>query len=58
MKPGRQTMSKILKFTQFSVRDLIVAAAPTLLAIAGGCALASCQGDPSRPRQVVLSTGQ
>ncbi|MES2114742.1 MAG: TAXI family TRAP transporter solute-binding subunit [Pseudomonadota bacterium] len=51
-------MSKILKFTQFSVRDLIVAAAPTLLAIAGVCALAYFLVDPSPPRQVVLSTGQ
>ncbi len=58
MKPVRQTMSKILKFTQFSVRDLIVAAAPTLLAIAGVCALAYFLVDPSPPRQVVLSTGQ
>ena len=30
----RQHMSKILKFTQFSLRDLLVAAAPTLLLIA------------------------
>ncbi len=58
MKPVRQTMSKILKFTQFSVRDLIVAAAPTLLAIAGVCALAYFLVDPSPPRHVVLSTGQ
>jgi uncharacterized protein len=58
MKPMRQTMSKILKFTQFSVRDLIVAAAPTLLVIAGICALAYVLVDPSPPRHVVLSTGQ
>ena len=51
-------MSKILKFTQFSVRDLIVAAAPTLLLIVGACLLAYWLVDPAPPRTVRLATGQ
>ena len=51
-------MSKILKFTQFSVRDLIVAAAPTILLIAGACLLAYWLVDPAPPRTVRLATGQ
>ena len=51
-------MSKILKFTQFSLRDLVVAAAPTLLLIAGACLLAYWLVDPAPPRTVRLATGQ
>ena len=51
-------MSKILKFTQFSFRDLVVAAAPTLLAIVGIGLLAYFVVDPSPPRSVRLATGQ
>jgi TRAP transporter TAXI family solute receptor len=54
----RHHMSKILKFTQFSLRDLIVAAAPTLLLIAGACLLAYWLVDPAPPRTVRLATGQ
>jgi TRAP transporter TAXI family solute receptor len=54
----RHHMSKILKFTQFSFRDLVVTAAPTLLAIAGICLLAYFVVDPSPPRKVRLATGQ
>ncbi len=54
----RHHMSKILKFTQFSVRDLIVAAAPTMLLIAGACLLAYWLVDPAPPRTVRLATGQ
>jgi TRAP transporter TAXI family solute receptor len=54
----RHHMSKILKFTQFSVRDLIVAAAPTILLIAGVCLLAYWLVDPAPPRTVRLATGQ
>jgi TRAP transporter TAXI family solute receptor len=54
----RHHMSKILKFTQFSVRDLIVAAAPTILLIAGACLLAYWLVDPAPPRTVRLATGQ
>jgi TRAP transporter TAXI family solute receptor len=54
----RHHMSKILKFTQFSVRDLIVAAAPTIVLIAGVCLLAYWLVDPAPPRTVRLATGQ
>jgi hypothetical protein len=52
MKPMRHHMSKILKFTQFSLRDLVVAAAPTILLIAGACLLAYWLVDPAPPRTV------
>ena len=58
MKPMRHTMSKILKFTQFSVRDLLVTAGPTILLIVGVCLLAYFVVDPAPPRKVSLSTGQ
>ena len=58
MKPMRHHMTKILKFTQFSVRDLIVTAAPTILLIAAVCALAYVVIDPTPPRTVTLATGQ
>jgi len=51
-------MSKIIKFTQFSLRDLVVAAAPTVLLIAGVCLLAYWLVDPAPPRTVRLGTGQ
>ena len=51
-------MSKILKFTQFSVRDLFVASAPTIALIVGVCLLAYWLVDPAPPRSVRLATGQ
>jgi TRAP transporter TAXI family solute receptor len=51
-------MSKILKFTRFSVRDFLVAAAPTAIVIALICALAYWLVDPSPPSRVTMSTGQ
>src|SRR5262249_4269675 len=58
MNPMHQHMSKILKFTQFSFRDLVVAAAPTILAIVGICLIAYFLVDPAPPRTVRLGTGQ
>jgi uncharacterized protein len=58
MKPMRHTMSKILKFTRFSVRDLVATAGPTVLVIAALCALAYWLVDPTPPHRVTLSTGQ
>lgn len=58
MKPMRHHMTKILKFTRFSIRDLVVAAAPTLLTIVGICLLAYWLVDPAPPRTVRLGTGQ
>ncbi|WP_256081453.1 TAXI family TRAP transporter solute-binding subunit [Massilia sp. YIM B04103] len=51
-------MSRILKFTRFSVRDLIATAAPTILLIVAVCAVAYLLVDPAPPRKVSLSTGQ
>lgn len=51
-------MSKIRKFSQFSVRDLIAAAGPTILLIGAACVLAYVLVDPSPPRHVTLATGQ
>ncbi|MES2017170.1 MAG: TAXI family TRAP transporter solute-binding subunit [Pseudomonadota bacterium] len=51
-------MSKIRKFTQFSFRDLLAAAGPTIAVIAALCALAYVLVDPTPPRKVTLGTGQ
>ena len=51
-------MSNIRKFTQFSFRDLLAAAGPTVLVIAALCALAYLLVDPTPPRTVTLGTGQ
>ncbi|MDO8439335.1 MAG: TAXI family TRAP transporter solute-binding subunit [Telluria sp.] len=51
-------MSKIRKFTQFSFRDLVAAAGPTVAIIASLCALAYLLVDPAPPRKVLLATGQ
>ncbi len=58
MKPMRRAMTKMLKFTTFSVRDLIVTAGPTLGLIVALCALAYLVVDPAPPRKVTLMTGQ
>lgn len=58
MKKLRRTMSKIRKFTQFSVRDLLAASAPTLALVAALCVLAYVLVDPTPPRSVSLATGQ
>lgn len=49
---------KLIKFTQFSLLDLLVSVAPTVLLIAAACALAFWIIDPTPPRVVNLSTGQ
>ncbi|HZV65635.1 MAG TPA: TAXI family TRAP transporter solute-binding subunit, partial [Telluria sp.] len=51
-------MTKIRKFTSFSLRDLIAAAGPTVLLIAALCAVAYVVVDPAPPRHVTLATGQ
>jgi TRAP transporter TAXI family solute receptor len=58
MKPLHLAMSKIRKFSQFSFRDLVAAAGPTILLIAGACVVAYLLVDPSPPRHVTLATGQ
>jgi TRAP transporter TAXI family solute receptor len=51
-------MSKILKFTRFSLRDLFATATPTVIAIIGAVVLAYLIIDPAPPRHVSLGTGQ
>jgi TRAP transporter TAXI family solute receptor len=54
----RRVMSRIRKFSQFSFRDLVAAAGPTILLVGALCALAYVIVDPAPPRQVSLATGQ
>ena len=58
MKPPRRLMSRIRTFTQFSLRDLVATAGPTVLLVGGLCLLAYLIVDPAPPRQVRLATGQ
>ncbi|HYD82364.1 MAG TPA: TAXI family TRAP transporter solute-binding subunit [Paucimonas sp.] len=51
-------MPKILKFTQFAIRDFFVTAGPPLILIVALCYLAYRLVDPTPPRQVTISTGQ
>ncbi|WP_293780781.1 TAXI family TRAP transporter solute-binding subunit [uncultured Oxalicibacterium sp.] len=51
-------MPRIFKFTQFSLRDLIVTAGPMALLVVLLCYLAYRLVDPTPPRQVTFSTGQ
>ncbi|MES2758885.1 MAG: TAXI family TRAP transporter solute-binding subunit [Pseudomonadota bacterium] len=51
-------MSRIRKFSQFSLRDLVATAGPTIVLIGALCALAYVIVDPAPPRHVRLATGQ
>jgi TRAP-type uncharacterized transport system substrate-binding protein len=51
-------MPKMFKFTQFSLRDLLVTTAPVAVVIALLCVLAYWLVDPSPPSHVTVSTGQ
>ena len=51
-------MSRIRTFSQFSLRDLVVTAGPTIVLIAALCAIAYVIVDPAPPRHVVIATGQ
>lgn len=54
----RRSMSKILAFSRFSVRDLLATAGPALLLLAAVCVIGYWLVDPAPPRRVTLSTGQ
>ncbi len=58
LKPLQRAMSKIRKFTEFSFRDLVVAAGPSVIIVAALCLLAYYLVDPTPPRSVTLATGQ
>jgi TRAP-type uncharacterized transport system substrate-binding protein len=49
---------RLRKFSLVSLRDLLVAAAPTIVLVALACAVAYLVVDPEPPRRVVLATGQ
>jgi TRAP transporter TAXI family solute receptor len=51
-------MSQIRKFSQFSFRDLVATAGPTIVLIAAVCVIAYVIVDPAPPRHVSLATGQ
>ncbi|HEV7856894.1 MAG TPA: TAXI family TRAP transporter solute-binding subunit [Herminiimonas sp.] len=51
-------MPKILKFTGFSLRDLLVTVGPMTLLIAAACYFAYKLVDPFPPSHVTISTGQ
>jgi uncharacterized protein len=58
MQATRRAMSKILKFTQFSLRDLLATAGPTMLLVTLLCLLAYWLVDPSPPPRITIGTGQ
>ncbi|WP_036173345.1 TAXI family TRAP transporter solute-binding subunit [Massilia sp. 9096] len=49
---------RLRKFSLVSLRDLLVAIAPTTVLVAIACAVAYLVVDPEPPRRVVLATGQ
>ncbi|RJG07866.1 C4-dicarboxylate ABC transporter substrate-binding protein [Noviherbaspirillum cavernae] len=51
-------MPRLFKFTSFSIRDFLVAAAPTASLVALICLLAYWLADPAPPRHVTIATGQ
>ncbi len=51
-------MPRVFRFFRFSIRDLLLSAAPALFLIAGLCGLAYWLVDPAPPRQLTISTGQ
>jgi TRAP-type uncharacterized transport system substrate-binding protein len=51
-------MPKIFKFTQFSLRDLIVTAGPMTVLVIALCYVAYRLVDPTPPTHVTLATGQ
>ncbi|HEX9173599.1 MAG TPA: TAXI family TRAP transporter solute-binding subunit [Telluria sp.] len=54
----RRAMSKMREFSRVSLRDLLVAAGPTVLLVIVACVAAYRLVDPAPPRLVVLATGQ
>ena len=54
----KRFMPKILEFSRFSLRDLLITAGPTILIIALACGIAYWLVDPSPPSTITISTGQ
>jgi TRAP transporter TAXI family solute receptor len=57
-RASRRAVSKIRSFSLVSLRDLVVAAGPTVILVVAACIVAYWVVDPAPPRQVRLATGQ
>jgi len=57
-RASRRAVSKIRNFSFVSLRDLLVAAGPTIVLVLAACIVAYWLVDPAPPRQVRLATGQ
>jgi len=57
-RASRRAVSKIRSFTLVSLRDLVVAAGPTVILVAAACIVAYWVVDPAPPTRVRLATGQ
>ena len=55
---SRRAVTKIRSFSLVSLRDLLVAAGPTMVLVIAACIVAYWVVDPAPPRQVRLATGQ
>jgi TRAP transporter TAXI family solute receptor len=55
---SRRAVSRIRSFSFVSLRDLLVAAGPTIILVAAACIVAYWVVDPAPPTQVRLATGQ
>jgi TRAP transporter TAXI family solute receptor len=58
MRGGSVKRPAFGKFSLVSLRDLLVAAMPTILLVAAACVVAYIVVDPAPPRSVTLATGQ
>jgi TRAP-type uncharacterized transport system substrate-binding protein len=57
-RASRRAVSRIRNFSFVSLRDLIVAAGPTIVLVAVACVIAYLVVDPAPPRTVRLAAGQ
>jgi uncharacterized protein len=55
---SRRAVSRIRNFSFVSLRDLLVAAGPTIILVTVACVVAYLLVDPAPPHQVRLATGQ
>ena len=57
-RASRRAVSRIRSFSFVSLRDLLVAAGPTIVLVLAACIVAYWLVDPAPPREVRLATGQ
>ncbi|THC43901.1 TAXI family TRAP transporter solute-binding subunit [Massilia sp. Mn16-1_5] len=57
-RASRRAVSKIRNFSFVSLRDLLVAAGPTIVLVLAACIVAYWLVDPAPPRELRLATGQ